>query len=438
MASGAVELALALHRVPSMRRALRERSVPHDVGELLTLVGGSPVALARTAALHGEEPATVLDAARFFVREVLLFPGADAYRVLGLDRSASDAAIKAHYRALQHWLHPDRRGNDAESTYATRINVAWSQLRSPDRRHAYDSAMAHGSASLPIGRGAGRVRVNAWRAQDQRPAQWRDVAIALSAVGLCLWLAWVASFEPAPRVATNAAARGRQPREALAGPEVAAPEVAPLEAAIDPKPAQPAGQRRSGQIPLPPGPIPVPTPVPSRPPSRGQARTADRQSPPPARPVPAVERRPLSPAAPRRVSPPVSTSAAVLAAAPLAAADLLIRVQAAQRLGDELFAYLAGSRRTPPPIWRNALALEAADGVRDALAESTTWRRRAVFSGAQWQIGEDTAQVRIRVATSRRAESATGDVEARLGWRGGRWWVEHVSLENLDNREALP
>jgi preprotein translocase subunit Sec63 len=37
-------------------------------------------------------------------------PGLDPYRVLGLDRSASDDEVKSRYRRLLHRLHPDTAG----------------------------------------------------------------------------------------------------------------------------------------------------------------------------------------------------------------------------------------------------------------------------------------------------------------------------------------
>ena len=37
-------------------------------------------------------------------------PGFDAYRVLGLDKSASDEEVKKRYKELLHKLHPDTSG----------------------------------------------------------------------------------------------------------------------------------------------------------------------------------------------------------------------------------------------------------------------------------------------------------------------------------------
>ncbi|MBL0229036.1 DnaJ domain-containing protein [Thermomonas sp.] len=78
------------------------------------------------------------EAAQFYVREVLFFAQADAYRVLGVDADASDASIKAHHRLLQHWLHPDRLDNEDDAIFASRVNVAWNRLRNQARRRAYD------------------------------------------------------------------------------------------------------------------------------------------------------------------------------------------------------------------------------------------------------------------------------------------------------------
>ena len=106
MDGNALEVALALWRIPSMRWSLRQRPLPNDVGEVIELATGAPERLAKAAARTDEPPAQVLEAARFYVREVLLCAGSDAYRVLGVSHDAAPEQIKAHHRALQHWLHP--------------------------------------------------------------------------------------------------------------------------------------------------------------------------------------------------------------------------------------------------------------------------------------------------------------------------------------------
>ena len=54
--------------------------------------------------------------------------GVDPYRVLGLDRSASDDDVKHRYRELLHKLHPDTAGVDGTETLLQLVMVAYSQI----------------------------------------------------------------------------------------------------------------------------------------------------------------------------------------------------------------------------------------------------------------------------------------------------------------------
>jgi curved DNA-binding protein CbpA len=71
----------------------------------------------------------------------------DPYRVLGLDRDATPAAIKARWRDLAREHHPDRAtGDPAEQERLTarmaRINAAYDILRDPVRRALHDVSPA--------------------------------------------------------------------------------------------------------------------------------------------------------------------------------------------------------------------------------------------------------------------------------------------------------
>jgi DnaJ-class molecular chaperone len=61
----------------------------------------------------------------------------DYYRILGVDRSADDKAIKSAYRKLARKYHPDvNKGND---TRFKEINEAYEVLSDPDKRRRYDT-----------------------------------------------------------------------------------------------------------------------------------------------------------------------------------------------------------------------------------------------------------------------------------------------------------
>lgn len=62
----------------------------------------------------------------------------DAYRVLQVLEDANDAVIRAAYRALAGLYHPDRDASDRATRVMAELNAAYSQLRTRDRREAYD------------------------------------------------------------------------------------------------------------------------------------------------------------------------------------------------------------------------------------------------------------------------------------------------------------
>lgn len=63
----------------------------------------------------------------------------DYYKILGVDRSASDEELKKAYRRLAQEHHPDKhKGDKAVEERFKRINAAYEVLKDPDKRAQYD------------------------------------------------------------------------------------------------------------------------------------------------------------------------------------------------------------------------------------------------------------------------------------------------------------
>src|SRR5438445_13689454 len=63
----------------------------------------------------------------------------DYYRILGVDRSADDKAIKSAYRKLARKYHPDvAKGKDAGERFRE-ITEAYEVLSDPEKRRRYDT-----------------------------------------------------------------------------------------------------------------------------------------------------------------------------------------------------------------------------------------------------------------------------------------------------------
>jgi curved DNA-binding protein CbpA len=129
----------------------------------------------------------------------------DYYRVLGVERGASEAALKASFRALAKRLHPDLNPKDqgAEAAFKA-VNEAYSVLSDARERAKYDSA--HAWAGLPLaaqrrsgssgGGGRGAAPAPPPRAQGAGGDAWGD------------YLREEASHERAAQRLREAAARG--------------------------------------------------------------------------------------------------------------------------------------------------------------------------------------------------------------------------------------
>ena len=81
----------------------------------------------------------------------------DPYRILGVARGASDAAIAAAHRALARRHHPDIAG-ESSTERMMRINAAFDAIRTADRRRALDGTDASASGAASTTTSADRFR----------------------------------------------------------------------------------------------------------------------------------------------------------------------------------------------------------------------------------------------------------------------------------------
>ena len=75
-----------------VNRLLRDAISPEMLADMLKAIGGTGMDFSHLAGMVGQQP------------------GFDPYKVLGLDRSASDEEVKRRYHELLHKLHPDTAG----------------------------------------------------------------------------------------------------------------------------------------------------------------------------------------------------------------------------------------------------------------------------------------------------------------------------------------
>jgi hypothetical protein len=134
-----IDLALDLARMPALARSWGAPAIPANIVELMRIATGSPQACEAAVARTGEPTRVVIEAARFYLQQVLLRPDADSYRVLGISPTASRATAREHMRWLMEWLHPDRNSNSWDAVYAERVLKAWREVSVSEGRVAQPS-----------------------------------------------------------------------------------------------------------------------------------------------------------------------------------------------------------------------------------------------------------------------------------------------------------
>lgn len=140
----AVREAISVLKVPSQVRRLRTAPLPQGTPTLLAIAAGDRHAEENAAALTGRPIELIREAAGFFIEQILLFPDADSYRMLGADRSAGTHELRNHMVLLMRWLHPDMDRSGERGHLAARVLGAWEHLKSSERRQAYDATLALG------------------------------------------------------------------------------------------------------------------------------------------------------------------------------------------------------------------------------------------------------------------------------------------------------
>lgn len=158
----ALKTAIDLMHVPSQVRLLRSQPLPDGVPILIRIAAGDDEA-ENTASLLMDRPRELVrQAAGFFIEQVMFAPNADSYRVLGTNPEASASDLRRNVALLLRWLHPDLDQRGERSIFVGRVTAAWNDLKTPERRAAYDEQL--------------RLLVNRserFRARRNRSSRWQ-------------------------------------------------------------------------------------------------------------------------------------------------------------------------------------------------------------------------------------------------------------------------
>jgi hypothetical protein len=138
MSNRALKIAIDLMHVPSQVRLFRKETLPDDVLMLLRIAAGDQESEQTAVALADRSLEVIRKAAMFFIEQILFAPDADSYRVLGTSFGASSGELRRNVALLLRWLHPDLDPHGARAIFIGRVTAAWNDLKTPERRAAYD------------------------------------------------------------------------------------------------------------------------------------------------------------------------------------------------------------------------------------------------------------------------------------------------------------
>ena len=138
----AVRIAIDLMQFPAQTRNLRSKPLPDDVAALLQIASGDDEVTRGAAETVCRTTKVVREAAEFYVIQILLAPDADSYRVLGAKPEADAGELRRNMALLLRWLHPDLDPKGQHSMFASRVTRAWNDVKTPERRAAYNARQA--------------------------------------------------------------------------------------------------------------------------------------------------------------------------------------------------------------------------------------------------------------------------------------------------------
>ena len=156
--SAALRIALDLVRVPWRVRVLKTERLPSGVPLLLRIAAGDREAEEKAVAMTEKPLDVVREAATFFIEQILLCPEADSYRVLGSAPDADSGELRRNMALLTRWLHPDMDRQGERAVFVGRVTKAWNDLKTPERRAAYDDRKRDQRAASSASGDARRVR----------------------------------------------------------------------------------------------------------------------------------------------------------------------------------------------------------------------------------------------------------------------------------------
>jgi len=136
--SSAIRVAINLYLTPLKSAGIRQAPLPCDVSDVLRIAAGEDEIIEKAVLATNRSRNEIQQAASFFIENILFAHDADSYRVLGANSNASSGELRRNMALITRYLHPDLEANVERSIFMTRVTEAWSDLKTPEKRAAYD------------------------------------------------------------------------------------------------------------------------------------------------------------------------------------------------------------------------------------------------------------------------------------------------------------
>ena len=146
--SAALDIAVTLVEHPAAVRQASSSPLPGGMGLLLQVATREPGALRSAQSMTGRSPEALQAAAGFYIEQILFHPQADYYRTLGASTGVPRSELRRNMALLIKWLHPDGREQRASRSdldrgiFINRVTQAWENLKTEERRAAYDRSLS--------------------------------------------------------------------------------------------------------------------------------------------------------------------------------------------------------------------------------------------------------------------------------------------------------
>jgi hypothetical protein len=147
----AIDVAVQMFRQPNGFGISRRGELPPGVIDVIKAAAGDEETVRRLAVQKNVEDLQIVEAAQFYLRNVLTSAGHNPHRKLALGQGADAAMIKDHKRWLLKWLHPDRNPSKWE-------NILFAQVKEAALHLEHNSAIEPAVVSSGQKRHAAKVR----------------------------------------------------------------------------------------------------------------------------------------------------------------------------------------------------------------------------------------------------------------------------------------